>query len=64
MTALVLITMGATLTAVAAFVLVTLTDDPPHHCEGCRCDLPGHHYTARPAQLYDYEQDPAHPTAS
>lgn len=62
----ILVTGAATLAALATWALHALADDPPTHCEGCRCGLPGHHYNARPAVLYDYEQDPAyrHPTAS
>lgn len=50
--------------ALATWGLCTLADDRPRHCEGCRCHLPDHRYTARPARLYDYEQDPTYPPAS
>ena len=59
-----LVAGAATLTALLTWGLCTLADDPPDHCQGCRCGLPGHHHTARPTQLYDYEQDHQHPTAS
>jgi hypothetical protein len=61
-----LIALAAAGAALATWGLCTLADDPPTHCEGCRCDLPGHHYARAPTQLYDYEQDPAyqHPTAN
>lgn len=59
--AMLLIVGAVILAGLATWGLCTLADDPPTHCEGCRCDLPGHHLAirARPSQLYDYEQDPS-----
>lgn len=50
-----LVALAAAGAALATWGLCTLADDPPEHCQGCRCHLPGHHNTA--AQLYDHEHD-------
>lgn len=50
-------------TALVTWALCVLADDPPSHCPGCTCGLPGSHVRLRPpagvAAPYDYEQDPA-----
>jgi hypothetical protein len=44
-TVMAIVFAAAALAGLATWGLCTLADDPPDHCQGCRCDLPGHHYT-------------------
>jgi hypothetical protein len=62
-TTMLLIVAALTLTALATWALCILADDPPAHCTGCTCGLPGSHVRLRPpagaAAPYDYEHDTA-----
>lgn len=62
-TATLLVVVSAALATLATWALCILADDPPAHCTGCTCGLPGSHVRFRPpagaAVLYDYEQDTA-----
>jgi len=62
-TAMLLIVLSAGFAGLSAWALCVLADDPPAHCTGCTCGLPGSHVRLRPpagaAAPYDYEQDTA-----